>query len=507
MFRNLTIFILLLFIAQFYSVNTFGQLQQPKRLELVMDDGEREDYRVVSANTRGIIVYRQVKNTETKMDRKYTVILIDTALNKVWEESYFIHLKYIQIGFEYADNYFYLLFQRNTESLKAELFVMRINLDTRISETFLIERDYAMELSEFEVLGNTLIFGGYANNLPSIITYKFGQVQARALPGFYNEKSQIQHLETDDERRVFNVLEAYRTKDSRKTISFKSFNENGDLIKNINLLPSDDKSLLFGRTISLENNVDLIVGTYTRKRSDMSRGIFLARIAPEGDQEINYYNYADLKNFFSYMKAKREKRVKERIERRKIKGKKNKFNYHLLVHEVVPWEGRFIMVGEAFYPKYSQSSYYGGYFPYRGNYGMAFEGYKYTHAVVFGFDRRGRLIWDNSFEVNDVTSYTLEQFVQVSLSEEQMALVYMYENEIRTKIIQGNDVVEGKTFNDLELSFEDDIVDYTRSEYGGLEKWYDGNLFAYGVQKIKNTKGERVRSEREVFFINKIVYR
>ena len=351
MFRSLTIFIFLILVVQLCTFKSFGQLQQPQRLELVMDDGEKEDYRVVSANTRGLIVYRQVKNTETKMDRKYKVILIDTALNKVWEESYFIHLKYIQIGFEYADNYFYLLFQRNTESLKAELFVMRINLDTRISETFLIERDYAMELSEFEVLGNTLIFGGYANNLPSIITYKFGQIQARALPGFYNEKSQIQHMETDDERRIFNVLEAYRTKDGRKTISFKSFNENGDLIKNINLMPSDDKSLLFGRAISLDNNVDLIVGTYTRKRSDMSRGIFLARISQEGDQEINYYNYADLKNFFSYMKAKREKRLKERIERRKIKGKKNKFNYHLLVHEVVPWEGRFIMIGEAFYTK------------------------------------------------------------------------------------------------------------------------------------------------------------
>jgi hypothetical protein len=69
--------------------------------------------------------------------------------------------------------------------------------------------------------------------------------------------------------------------------------------------------------------------------------------------------------------------------------------------------------------------------------GMAFEGYKYTHAVVFGFDRRGRLIWDNSFEINDVTSYTLDQFVHVSLSDEEMALLYMYENEIRTKVIEG----------------------------------------------------------------------
>jgi hypothetical protein len=241
----------------------------------------------------------------------------------------------------------------------------------------------------------------------------------------------------------------------------------------------------------------------------MSRGIFLARIEPSGDQVINYYNYADLKNFFSYMKAKRQRRVEERIKRRKVKGKKNKFNYHLLVHEVVPWEGKFIMVGEAFFPKYSQSSFYGGYAPYSysGNYGMAFEGYKYTHAVVFGFDRRGRLVWDNSFEINDVTSYTLDQFVHVSLSDDEMALLYMYENEIRTKVIEGNEVIEGKTFNELDLSFESDVVDQDESEYGGLEKWYGGNLFAYGIQKIKNAKGESVRSEREVFFINKILYR
>ncbi len=501
-FFNLMFGLIMLF------TDCYAQIVQPRRLELVLDDKEKKKFNVVSADEEGIMLYREVRNTETKMERKYQVILIDTALNKSWENYYYIHLRYIQIGFEYANNYFYLLFQQNTESLKADLFVMRIHLGTQAAETFLIQRDYAMELTEFEVVGSTLIFGGYSGNLPSIVTYKFGQIQARALPGFYNEKSQIQHLEANNELNTFNVLEAFRSKDGRKTLSFKSFSEEGELIKNINLQPSDEKSLLFGRVINLDNEADLIVGTYTRKRSDMSRGIFLARISATGDQEINYYNYADLKNFFSYMKAKRQKRVQERIERRKVKGKRNKFSYYLLVHDVVPWEGRFIMVGEAFYPKYSQSSYYGAaYFPYRGNYGMAFEGYKYTHAVVFGFDRRGRLIWDNSFEINDVTSYKLERYVHISQSSDEMALVYMYENEIRTKIIQGNEVVEGKTFNELELSFEDDVVDQSESEYGGIEKWYGGNLFAYGIQKIKNTRDERVRSEREVFFINKIVYR
>jgi len=486
-----------------------AQLEQPQRLEIIMEDQEKNDFEIVSAKEKGLVLYREVRNKETRMEHKYQVILVDTTLNQVWESNYFIHLKYIQIGFEYAENYFYLLFQRNTESLKADLFVLRIDLDTRRAETFLIERDYSLELTEFEVVGNTLIFGGYTNNMPTFIIYEFGQMQARVLPGFFNERSQILHMETNDEFKQIHILTSYRIRDGRKSISFRSFDEKGELVKNINLEPSDEKSLLFGRTISLESNVDLIVGTYTRKRSDMSRGIFLARIDPSGDQVINYYNYADLKNFFSYMKARRQKRIEERIKRRKIKGKKNRFHYHLLVHEVVPWKGRFIMVGEAFFPKYSQSGYYGGYssFFYSNGYGQHFEGYKYTHAVVFGFDRRGRLIWDNSFEINDVTSYTLDQFVHVSISDQEMALLYTYENEIRTKIIEGNDVVEGKTFNELELSFDNDIVEQEESEYGGLEKWYGGKLYAYGIQKIKNVKGDGVRSEREVFFINKIVYR
>ncbi|MCG8310481.1 MAG: hypothetical protein MI975_24020 [Cytophagales bacterium] len=495
-----------LFAVFLIGSEVFGQLEQPDRLEIEMED-EDENFSVVTADKHGIVLYREVRNRETRMERKYQVILVDTALHKKWERSYYVHLRYIIRGWEYFGDYFYLLFQRNTESLKADLFVMRIDLETKAYETFLIEREYSMEITEFEVVGNTLIFGGYSNNLPTIICYKFGKIQPIVLPGIFNEKTQIQQLEIDNDLRIFNVLTSFRTKDGTKSLSLKSFTEEGDLIKNVNLKPTQERSLLFGRTVKLDRNVELVVGTYTRKRSDLSRGIYIARISEDGGQVINYYNYADLKNFFSYMKARRQKRVEERIKRRKIKGKKNKFNYRLLVHDVVEKDGRFIMVGEAFYPKYTSSSSYGGYYSYFGNqYNTFFEGYKYTHAVVFGFDRRGRLIWDNSFEINDIESYTLEQFVHISMTEEEMALVYVFENEIRTKIIEGNEVLEGKTFNELKLSFEDDIVANSEDEYGGLEKWYDGNLFAYGIHKLKNMKDDGVKLNREVFFINKIRY-
>ena len=494
-----------IFLCSFFINDSFCQLMQPGRLEIPIENND-DYFEVVSADEKGIVLYREVKNTETRMERKYQVILVDSSLNIKWENHYFINVRYIIRGFEFFGNYFYLLFQRNTESLKADLFVLRIDLDTKISETFLIEREYAMELTEFEVLGNRLIFGGITNSLPTIICYEFGKTRPQVLPGFFSEKTQLQHLEIDDKLRILNVLVSFRTKDGLNSLSLKSFDENGDIIKNINLQPSNERSLLYGRTVKLDRNAELIVGTYSKRKSDISRGIFLARISEDGDQIINYYNYADLKNFFSYMKAGRQKRVEERIKRRKIKGKKNKFNYRLLVHEVVERDGKYIMVGEAYYPKYSQTSYYGGYT--RSHYGNSFDGYKYTHAVVFGFDRRGRLLWDNSFEINDVVSYTLDQFVHISVSDEEMALLYMYEDEIRTKVIEGNEVLEGKTYNNLESSFEYDVVDgFTiRDDYGGLEKWYGGNLYAYGIHKIKNLRNEGVKLNREVFFINKIRY-
>jgi len=499
----------LIFIFIFVTVlisESHAQIQQPGRIEIPMEDDD-EIFSVIPAEEKGIIMYREVRNRETRMEYKYQVILVDTALNKTWENYYYINLRYVLIGYEYFGDYFYLLFQRNSENLKADLFVLRINLNTKAGETFLIERDFAMELSEFEVLGNTLIFGGFSNNLPTIVCYEFGKSTPKVLPGFYEDRTQIQHLEIDDELGIFNVLTNFRTNDGGRSLSLKSFNESGDMIKNISLQPSEERSLLFGRTMALDRNTDLIVGTYSKKRSDISRGIFIARVSQDGEQIINYYNYADLKNFFSYMKAKRQRKIEERISRRKVKGKKNKFNYRLLVHEVVKKDGKFIMVGEAFYPKYEHSSYYNSYSTtYYGN-NSYFEGYKYTHAVVFGFDRRGRLLWDNSFEINDVVSYNMDQYVHISGAEDELALVYMYENEIRTKVIQGNEVVEGKTFNELALSFEDDIVNNNESKYGGLEKWYGGNLFVYGVQKIKNEKDEGVQLSRKVFFINMLRYK
>jgi hypothetical protein len=278
------------------------------------------------------------------------------------------------------------------------------------------------------------------------------------------------------------------------------------------LEPETGKNLIFGRSTKMPNDAQVVAGVYGNKNGKYSRGIFVAEINQVGEYKTNYYNFGDLQNFFSYMKAKKEKRVKDRIERKKVKGKKIKFNYRLLVHEIVPYKDKFVMLGEAFYPKYR---YYNG---MNYNSGVAaalaptmrgeqiFDGYQYTHAVVIGFDARGNLKWDNSFEINDVKSFELQQFVRIAPAEDHIVLLYFFDNLIRSKIIKDNQVLEGKTEDPIKSNFTTDIIKEKNTESGKLDYWYSKNFFASGVQKIKNTGTGKEIGYRKVFFINKLRY-
>jgi len=162
------------------------------------------------------------------------------------------------------------------------------------------------------------------------------------------------------------------------------------------------------------------------------------------------------------------------------------------------------MLGEAFYPRYIYQSRPGGSFnnnfgqSYAGGSGYRtdyiFDGYQYTHAVVIGFDASGKVRWDNSFEINDVKSFQLEQFVKIAPGDDHIDLIYLFENLIRTKVIKDNQVLEGKASNELKL-------------FSDMGDWYNKHLIASGVQTIRKSKERREEPFKKVFFINKIRYR
>lgn len=492
-----------------------GQVEQPKRFEYELKPFENY-FDVLILGEKGLVLFRQT-DERNKQGREWEIIYLDSDLNEVWTKKYYFAYEYTLTGYAENDEKFYFLFF-NEKTGKKHLELFEFDLEGYSPRHLTIENLFAIQLSEFEVTDSAAILGGYYNYRPVLIHYSFEKALPKVLPGVYNNRSELVHLRIHEDNS-YTVIMTERTSDKRYTLAVKTYDPGGDLVVNTLLQPEDGKHLIFGRVAKSDSDAQLVAGTYSERRSDYSRGLFIARLDTEGNQTINYYNYGDLENFFSYMKAKRQRRIKERIKRKKVKGKKIKFNYRLLVQEIIENEenGDYLMIGEAFYPKYSHVSRrnYNPYYPeissfnyYSPNYGNLYlEGYRYTHAVVIGFDEKGKLEWDNSFEITDVLSPTLDQYVNAHVGNNKIVLLYQYENVIRSKIIQGEEVVEGKSFDDIKLKFEDDVADNSNFDVGGLEKWYGDYFITYGVQRIKNLKDAGVRMKRRVFFINKLVYR
>jgi len=465
-------------------------------------------FEIAPSNAEGLYLYRHLSvNAENFLE----LIRLDTALEQKWSGMIHTDPKLELAGKRTTGSRLFFLF-RHAEINRKDLVLYDIRIDDGQYEKHVIRNFIAFYPTDFQVSQQAAIVGGYYGNVPVVFYYSFADRRSRILPGLLNEAGELCQVRINKDGD-FTVLISAETLGGNRTIWIKHYDEAGNLMYQMPLQTDGNKHLLFGRTVDYGGDIQLIAGTYGNRKSAYSKGIFLARIDEAGNQEIRHYNYGDLGNFFKYLKAKREQRIRDRIARRKIRGKKIRFNYRFIVHEIVPHNDQFVLLGEAFYPKYiqmdnrfSSSFFYNTTAPagfYTQN-GRMFDGYRYTHAVVIGFDEKGHLLWDNSFEINDVKTFTLEQFVKINTYEDRIALLYLFQNEIRSKIIDRNNVVEGKTVEPIRTFRESVAFRKGRPENSKsrMDYWYPGFFYAYGVQHIPVEGSE----ERRVFYVNKITY-
>ncbi len=490
-----------------------AQVEQPKRVELDISDDDNV-YTVVNAEEFGLIAFRDLKKKDLrKKTAAWEFLMFDTLLTKQWVKNYEFESDLIFTGYDYDDNRLFLLFKTG-DIVATDLRIVELDLYSGDTLQHRFKQITPITPTHFEVIGDNAILAGQLNFRAAAIHYDLTTKKTKVFPWLYGDKTELMDLSIDEENNLINILVTERLPDKRTTLALKIYNEKGKMLSNLVLKPERNYSLLDGAVTKLDDGKVFIVGTYARKKSRYSRGIFIAETLLDGSSTMRHYNYGELDNFFSYMKERRESRVKDRIQRRISKGKVLKFNYRLLVHDIIERNGQYIMIAEAYYPKYNNNTHhyaYGSmwhnpyYGPNRMN-NMNFAGYRYTHAVVLGFNKMGALQWDHCFEINDITTFNLERFVNLSFKNEQLVLMYMQDNVIRSKIVKDSQVVEGKNFHDIRTQYENDEIKSTRSEVSSIHNWYKEYFYAYGTQKIKNSATTEAKLNREVFYINKVTY-
>lgn len=491
--------------------DTSAVILQPKRIEFEVKRDDSEFY-VVPGDQFGILVVEETVESARGGGYLWRLHMVDTTLNVRWSQTLVIPPGGSLLGYEYFNGKFHLLFNKN-QYRSEDLLVYELNAESVDYIMYEITTVFPIEITHFESVGETILLAGYANFRPVVITYNINDRIPRVVPGFYDNKNDILDLVVDEESRLFTVILSEKMRNKKYTVRVKTFTDKGDIIQDNLINPGERRSLLDAASTTFAGGLQYLAGTHSRKSLQYSQGFYLSKFI-NGQQQFNkYYPFADLNNFFGHLKPKREERIKNRIERKRAKGKIKKFNYRLLVHKILERDGEYIMIAEAYYPRYNYSSSGSGFRNY-GGYGYApgfgrnpfFIGYKYTHAVVLAFDPNCNIIWDQTFKIEDIQTYSLEENVVVSASGDRVILMYLEENEIRSKVVEGNDIVEGRTFNPVKLAFETDEVKSRDPSVEGLKKWYGETLFAYGEQRIKNPSAVAGQTYRKVFYINKIQY-
>lgn len=477
-----------------------GQVEQTGRYEIPIfaRDG---DFSIIPASVQGLYLNRVIQEDH---EQYLQLIKLDTAFQENWNGALPIPRNYIVASRKVWKNKLYIL-MRYVNYSNNNLLLYIINNEDGAFNRYPIKSYIPFYQTEFEITSNAVLVGGYYNTVPLVLHYDISMQRSKVLPGMFNEVGELNQIKTNDDNS-FDVLISAKNRNRQRTIWIKSYTAAGELLQNRALDPKGPNHLIFGREVRPGSDQQIIAGVFGNRVREFSKGIFVSNLTAD-DEVTRYYSFADMENFFKFMKAKREQRVKSRIERKKIKGKKIRMAYRFLLHELVPYQDNYILLGEAFYPKYQNSNnsfFIGGYnfgSPY-GSPARVFAGYQYTHAVVMCFDKAGNMLWDNSFEINDVRSFNLEQFVKLEVHNDKIAMMYLFDGQIRTKVIKNNQVVEGKTSDGIKTLREFDFVKQNEIERGKLDYWYDDKLYACGVQEIVSNFGKR-----KVFFINKVTFK
>lgn len=486
--------------------DTSSYIQQVNRIEFDMGFGT-DNYQIISGGDSGLLVAVETNETSTQ-GYLWKLHRLDTSLNMVWSKIFYASFDSHFTGYDFYDDKYYLLFN-NSKYDNTELRLYEVGSDSASIFHYDINTVFPIQLKEFEVLGEVVLFSGNTNYRPVMLTYNLGEKKPKVIPGIYDKHGEILDLILDDDLQMFTIIMSERMPNKRFTVLAKTFTASGDLVQENVLEPGDKKNIVDGVSTNFYGGYQYMAGTYSKKSTTYSMGLYISKFVNGRQQVIKYYDYASLNNFFAYMNPKREKRVRERISKKVANGRNPNLSYRLLVHDIIQRGDEFLLIAEAYYPRYSNNynpyTNYSGYQPHNA-YGNSFMGYNFTHAVVVAFDRNGNILWDNSFAIDNVLTYSLDGFVAVNVYDEKVVLMYLDENYLNSKVVSKNEVLEGKTFNPVKLAYADDELKTKDPEIEGLKSWYEKTMYAYGEQRIKNEKGEGGKIYRNIFYINKVQY-
>lgn len=541
-------------ISVFFLLSCTVMAQQPLRVEIEAKSTS-DEYYVVPVGPEGVILFSETDESAGKGRKLYMFTKYDTEFKEEWTKQFPVRRELSFTGFDVSGKNVYVLLSESKP--KGDFQIIQVNFDNGEISSASGVTPLKTAVTDFKVVGKDAYLGG--TTMPTFmqtcgkslflyatcmipVCFGAGEIKqkpvlihtdlatGRSSPFVYRHKgsSQVSDINKDEKSGTSSVVVINRPKKDVFTLAVQEFADDGRLENTITINPRGKNELLNGRVTTLNNNDKLLIGTYSQpaKKKTLgekiaramakttsptfSNGLYISKISKDGDQEfIQYYPFSSFEKFWDFLRPRTAERAKKRAKRREQEGRSSEMNYNLLVHDIIEKNDQYIMVAEAYYPEYhyeTRTTYVNG--QPQTTWVKVFDGFRYTHAIIAGFNKDGDMLWDNSFEIWDILSFQLKERVKVLTDGEDIVLAYSNGGAIKSKVIRGREVLDGKSSTPIETNYSDDKV---RMNYNSdMAFWYDNYFITWGYQKIKNTSKE-VRKEtgkrrRTVFYFNKIAF-
>jgi hypothetical protein len=179
-------------------------------------------------------------------------------------------------------------------------------------------------------------------------------------------------------------------------------------------------------------------------------------------------------------------------------------NLRLIAHDLVLNNGQLIISSEAYSPEYHTNTqmtydYYGRAFP--TSY-QIFDGFRYSHAFIAGFDSSGNMVWNNGMEMRDILTKYLNRKLNCLFENGEIVLYYNANNKIAFKTIEGSTIIDQTAYTAMTQKRGSD--QHLNEYLGTIEHWYGDYYIATGYQTIRNNTIET--NKRHVFYLSKMAF-
>lgn len=535
-----------LFICLFFLLLPFLSISQDKPLRVEIEAKYNSDsYVIIPFGENGVILFFQSTESIDKTNHKWYFTLYDTDFKEVWTKEQAVNKGFRFMFFDYSDQYLYIYLENKYSSgSKGNFQILKIDVVNSSISTFNSEISKKSTITGFKVINDVAMLSGYTlpskgktisqtvlsftlvplitgMNLkryqPLIYLYDMASKTGKIVENEYPAQAYVDGLTKDTLQSSY--LLSIKNFIPRKTniMHIDEYNISGEKLSTISLTTNNEKRKLnTAKVASLNQNEKVIIGTYNNNTkgnsanpafsgfSEGSNGIYVANTNNNIQQNITFYNFSKFKSFYSYLTARRTFKMIKKATKLEAKGKEILYDYKLLVHDIIERDSSYIMIAEAYYPEYHQvhRTTFDIYGRPTTTTEMVFDGYRYTNAIIACFNKKGEILWENSFDMFNILTFNLHERIKVLIDGEDIVLAYNYAGDIASKVIQGNDVIESKEYTKIETSYNNDKVinDYDSD----MEYWYGNYFISYGYQRIRNKQMDK--SRRTVFYFNKIAF-